>query len=700
MWKPCEEQAIRFLRGEENPFDALVVPDQPGQEFPQCHVAEVHAEESDRICRVIEKYRHPDYRARRQLQETRVLVVRGVRGSGKTHLMRVLAHRDTPTPEVWICPRYYDPAFPFAEYLLSELVRTLLGSEDAEAPARLRWCACELGRRLLCQAVALLGPHEWEEWARPQGTRRRGRWVDREALLARLWEADGTMCAGPGPGDPAASPGASPPLAEVCREHGLPPQAALALAMRHMATSEHGTGVAVRMRREVLLGFCELAFRGELDRLESFLEHDFAMAEGVLPPARAELVATLLQTLADILAAIHVPIIFAFDNMERLLAPKGPADLPAARSFFIGLAHVVDQTRGLLLVVFVETGLWNVLTAQAIDSFAGDRLRQGVRVRDYGCIWEVLLESPTPDQIEQVVRRRMAPLLARVPNGQQLPPCFPFVPDEVRNMATVGEVHAMGAAVADVLRTVLLRLRDRYDAIVLPSGQQAQPAPSDGRPEAGDTVPAAIPADSMASDWEQAVAGGRKTLHGSRRTALAAELHAGLARWLELLTRETVREWTLTEAGSTVYGDHPTFGMVTLGAWRAEDGRTCRVAIGPILGEGRAMPKDLEIKFSVFSQRPSLADQLVVLWPVQEGTVDAKQLPAATHQIWEQLAPRHAVSLCALPLADFAWLLAFPEWLTAHAAQSTGDGLRRFVLERTGYLLQEFAPRPPAEESP
>jgi hypothetical protein len=156
MSKVFEEQAIRFLRGEENPFDAFVVPDKPAHEFPQCHVQEVHGDQFEQIGRVIDKYRFPDYRMQRQLYDTRVLIVRGTRGSGKTHLLHVLRQRDTPTPEIWVCPRYFDPAFPFSEYLLTELVRTLLSSEEAEAPARLRWCARELTRRMLVEAVESL----------------------------------------------------------------------------------------------------------------------------------------------------------------------------------------------------------------------------------------------------------------------------------------------------------------------------------------------------------------------------------------------------------------------------------------------------------------------------------------------------------------------------------------------------------------
>jgi hypothetical protein len=250
MSKVFEEQAIRFLRGEENPFDAFVVPDKPAHEFPQCHVQEVHGDQFEQIGRVIDKYRFPDYRMQRQLYDTRVLIVRGTRGSGKTHLLHVLRQRDTPTPEIWVCPRYFDPAFPFSEYLLTELVRTLLSSEEAEATARLRWCARELTRRMLVEAVESLDLPQWLQWSLPASDawnwlrRTARRQADRERLLDDL----------------AAGP-FSTPLAEVCVRHGLSPAAAFGLVMRHVERTELGTGTPVRMRREVLLAFAELALR-------------------------------------------------------------------------------------------------------------------------------------------------------------------------------------------------------------------------------------------------------------------------------------------------------------------------------------------------------------------------------------------------------------------------------------------------------
>jgi hypothetical protein len=481
------------------------------------------------------------------------------------------------------------------------------------------------------------------------------------------------------------------PLAELCAEHGLAPAAASALVLRHVERTETGTGAAARMLREVLLAFSALAIRGDSNRLAALLEQDFAQPGAAIPPARADVVTTLLQTLAEVLAAIGVPIVFGFDNMERLLAPQGPVDSATAQSFFNGLAHVIDQTRGLLAVLFVERGLWNEF-GQAITSFADHRLRQGVRVRDYGCIWDLELKPPTPDQIERVVQRRMEPLLARAPGNSQLSACFPFDPQEVRQIATAG---------VDVLRTALLRLRDRYDQIVLPQEQQTQfvAAQEETLPAKPDAM--SVLADSLQQDWEHAVASGRQRLQMSRRISLAPELHTGLGRWLEVLAGQVVRGWKLVQVKSAVtYGDHPLFGVVTLAAWHDDTGRSCRVALGPLLGEGPSMPKDLEIKLTVLNQRPPLAEQLVVLRFLPQGTTDANQLPAATQRIWDQAAAGRPAWLCGLPMADFAWLLGFPEWLAAHVTEANAADLRNFVLQRTEYLLADLAPRPLAEEAP
>jgi hypothetical protein len=255
----------------------------------------------------------------------------------------------------------------------------------------------------------------------------------------------------------------------------------------------------------------------------------------------------------------------------------------------------------------------------------------------------------------------------------------------------------MASAGTDPLRTALLRLRDRYDQLVLPDQQGQQPA------RQLEEARSATPRDQeeavqlLRRSWDQAADRARQRLTASQRTSLAPTLHAGLGRWLELLEGQEVGPWRLSEVRSAVtFGDHPTFGSVTLAVWETADNRTCRVAIGPLLGQGRAMPKDLEIKLSSLRQRPPLADQLVVLWPTQDEAKDAAQLPPATRQIWDQAAATQHVWLCSLTLSELARLLSLSEWLTQEAViASSPESLRNFLQEQTSYLLTDLAPRQP-----
>jgi hypothetical protein len=259
-------------------------------------------------------------------------------------------------------------------------------------------------------------------------------------------------------------------------------------------------------------------------------------------------------------------------------------------------------------------------------------------------------------------------------------------------------VRSIAAAEVDVVRTALLRLRDRYDQLILPENGRIESRPSDDLPVPDQAVAATQLADSLRRGWEDSAASGRRRLQALRRAALAPELHASLGRWLELVAGQEVAGWTLAECHSSVpFGDHPNFGIVTILAWRHADGHHCRVAVGPILGEGRSMPKDLEVKLSALTQRPPLAEQLVVLWPLGEGTIAPEQLPPASRQIWDQRSVGRAVALCPLLLTDFAWLLGFPEWLAAQTAAAGRDELRAFVLERTEFLLRDLVPRLTAE---
>jgi hypothetical protein len=276
----------------------------------------------------------------------------------------------------------------------------------------------------------------------------------------------------------------------------------------------------------------------------------------------------------------------------------------------------------------------------------------------------------------------------------------------------------------DVLRAALLRLRDRYDAIVLGSQGGGGPASSSENCSSKSAFVAAdcradVPVERLTQiqverevlkpKWDYGVARAVRRLETAPRSSLAGELHAGLGRWLTMVVSggentETIdlagsaSEWKLIRAEPGItFGDHPTFGLLTVGHWRrVADGMARRVGIGLILGAGSSMPRDVAMKLSVGRIRPPVADELIILWPDRDTEFDPCDLPPASRKVWEEQAPGCIATLRGLPTADMAWLLAFHDWAneTVELVQPSwpDQASRRFLLARTGLVLEGLVP--------
>ena len=67
--------------------------------------------------------------------------------------------------------------------------------------------------------------------------------------------------------------------------------------------------------------------------------------------------------------------------------------------------------------------------------------------------------------------------------------------------------------------------------------------------------------------------------------------------------------------GELTFGDHPTYGVVTIAHWVCKDGQPWKVGIGLFLGRGPGKPKDLEIKLAAMEAEPPVIDHLILLRP-------------------------------------------------------------------------------------
>src|SRR4051812_3084196 len=92
-------EVLAWLRDRPDPFDSLVRPQRPDENFLDHHEPTVHQVEYQKLTAAVDVYRPQGYRLKRYrpgsgLADSRVVTVVGPRGAGKTHLLEALAHRD------------------------------------------------------------------------------------------------------------------------------------------------------------------------------------------------------------------------------------------------------------------------------------------------------------------------------------------------------------------------------------------------------------------------------------------------------------------------------------------------------------------------------------------------------------------------------------------------------------------------------
>ena len=86
----------------------------------------------------------------------------------------------------------------------------------------------------------------------------------------------------------------------------------------------------------------------------------------------------------------------------------------------------MDNTRGLLILLFAERGLFDSQLAPQMDEFARSRVEQGVPIFGRGPIHLIKLQPPGREEIETLIHARVGHLLSDFPRASELPAEFPF----------------------------------------------------------------------------------------------------------------------------------------------------------------------------------------------------------------------------------------------------------------------------------
>jgi hypothetical protein len=194
--------------------------------------------------------------------------------------------------------------------------------------------------------------------------------------------------------------------------------------------------------------------------------------------------------------------------------------------------------------------------------------------------------------------------------------------------------------------------------------------------------------------WEQEIQSARHQLQpDGALTGATRELQAGLGKFLRTCHEHGVKvgPWRIQHVvDEFTFGDHPTYGVLTIAHWACKDGQPWKVGIGLFLGRGPGKPKDLEIKLAAMGLEPSIIDHLILL-----RLEDDMALSGKSKALWQECerSGRHA-RLEAMTVDSLAVLYGFPRWLgAATEAQPEGQpmpNLASLLQERCEKLLEQL----------
>jgi len=669
------ERALEALRRAGNPFRDYFARNPDDEVCARYHVPELFAKERQQLLAVVDLYRCTPG------THSEVVPILGNKGSGKTHLLHSIKHGPEGTWQLLVTPGTYQRDVDFLEYLLFQFIDTLLGGGRQKDARPLEFIGEQLLRGLLGKALDGLTPQERLELFPAAGL---ARWAQRfglggsQAQERTQWLIDRLA-------RPAALPFQSGGVRRACEEAGLSAETACDLAVGYIDFSEaHNT--AGLMRRHILIGFARAVLMGDEAELANFLTYGFAELDFKVQPSRQDLVLALFKVLMEVLRGLRIPVVMAFDQLEDLLLARRSDDVHrTAEAFFAGVVQAMHQLDGVCFLVFAERGLWNRFVP-SLDGYIQDRLNNPIHLPDHGTIKTLRLEAPPPDLVRRIVEARLRPALEQLPDFSELPAIFPFAPEQIDRVART----------EPTLRDMLQQFRHQFDHVVYGEGDErrtqltdaaSQPAGPINRLPVAEvfTPPTATPLPvevksvvvvqspgtkptgtrSVGDLWDQEMRSARRKLEPEGAlTGATRELQAGLGAFLQLCHEHGVKvgPWRLCHVvPEWTFGEHPTYGALTIAHWVCKDGQPWKVGVGLFLGRGPAKPKDLTTKLSALDVEPTVVDHLILLRPEDDLGLTGK-----SKAVWQEAERRgrHA-RLEPASLDALATLYAFPRLLAA-----------------------------------
>jgi hypothetical protein len=691
------DQGLELWRRAGNPFRNYFARNPDDEVCSRFHVPDLFAREREQLLGVVDLYRQPG-------MHSEILPVLGNKGAGKTHLLHSIKHGSDGAWQLLVTPGTYQRDTEFMEYLLFQVIDTLLGGAKQKGKRPLEFVGENLVRRLLHDALGRATKEEQMDLFPAPGL---GRWARFLGLGANQAQ-ERTQWLVENLARPVTQSGSMAPLRRLCAECGLAPERACDMICSHIDRIEaHNT--AGLIRRHIHAGFARAALLGDESDLANFLTYGFAELDFKVQPSRQDLVQSLFKVLMDVFLSLKVPVVVAFDQLEDLLLARRNDDCQRmAEAFFAGIVQAMHQVDGICFLIFAERGLWNRFVP-SLDGYIQDRLSNPIHLPGHGTIKALRLEAPPPELVRLVVEARLKPALEEAPELADLPPLFPFTEEQVSRVAKT----------EPTLRDALQQFRHLFDHLVYGREKPALDPPDATPPAVKHLPPSTVPAEiksvvivetqdaaghgaaaapppswaALGETWDQVVFDARKSLEPEGAlTGATRELQAALGTFLQICHEHGVKvgPWRLQHVvGEWTFGDHPTYGVITISHWACNDGQPWKVGIGLFLGKGPGKPRDLECKLKSLEVTPPVIDHLILLRPEDDLSLTGK-----SKTLWQESERRgRNTRLEPATLDNLAILYGFPRWLTA-VSESLPNGqplpnLADFLQERCEKLLEQ-----------
>jgi len=704
------DRALDMLRSAGNPFRNYFARNPDDDVCARFHVPDLFAKERAQLLGVVDLYRQTPG------THSEMVPVLGNKGAGKTHLLHSIKHGSDGAWQLLVTPGTYQKDTDFLEYLLFQVIDTLLGGGRQKGRRPLECVSEELTRRLFHQALSAANRDEQMDLFPAPGL---SRWT-RKLGLGTSQAQERTQWLIDQLSRPIPAGGGIAHLRRICTESSVVADKACELIDRFVDRTEpHNT--AGLFRRHIYHGLTRAALAGDESDLANFLTYGFAELDIKVQPSRQDLVLSLFKVLMEVFQSLRIPVVTAFDQLEDLLLARRSDDgHRMAEAFFAGIVQAMHQIDGMCFLVFAERGLWNRFVP-SLDGYIQDRLNNPIHVPGHGTIKALRLEAPPAELVSKVVEARLRSALPEM-DDPDLPSIYPFNEDQVTRIAKT----------EPTLRDMLQQYRQLFDHLVYGEVQRtaydtepATNAPSarisqalvEGSPLVKSVVVVETSADPidpataqvtthvirsrpdqgqsahLMEAWDQQVQAAQQQLEPEGAlTGAARELQAALGTFLQTCHEHGVKvgPWRLQHVVPEFsFSEHPTYGVITIAHWVCRDGQPWKVGIGLFMGRGNGKPRDLETKLGVLDAAPPVIDHLILLRPDDDLAVSGK-----SKTLWQDAERRgqHA-RLEPMALDGFALLYSIPRWLSA-VTESLPEGqtlpnLADLIQERCEKLLEQ-----------